>query len=251
MLEIISEDLFLEEESHTYKLKSDSTINFTSCTTLVNYFFEPFDSIGIANDLTANHPLYQHLSPRELVATWEKVADDGTSIHKEISDYIVNGNFPELEKSLTAIEYFKEKSQQYSDKYSEIGIFSVEERIAGTIDLMMYDEKRGVFDLFDWKSSKRIEKASYKQRMGNHEITKDLMDCNFIHYSLQLSLYRYILEKYYNIPVDKLTVLHINGNNVEPHECNYLFSKVNQMVKAPRKPLELKYRQGITREFDD
>ena len=55
----------------------------------------------------------------------------------------------------------------------------------------------------DWKTSKRINSKAYKNKKGNHPVTANIDDCNFNHYALQLSLYRYILETYYDLNISK------------------------------------------------
>ncbi len=46
-------NIILIEDVHRYELNDDPEFEFTSCTTFVDYFFEPFDRIGIANRLTS------------------------------------------------------------------------------------------------------------------------------------------------------------------------------------------------------
>lgn len=45
---------------------------------------------------------------------------------------------------------------------------------------------------------------------GTHPLTEEFPDCNFIHYSLQLSIYKYILEKLYGMKITGcyLVILH-------------------------------------------
>ena len=44
-------DITLDVQNHEYKLKTNSDISFTSVTTFINSFFEPFDDIKISNHL--------------------------------------------------------------------------------------------------------------------------------------------------------------------------------------------------------
>ena len=41
-------DITLDVQNHEYKLKTNSDISFTSVTTFINSFFEPFDDIKIS-----------------------------------------------------------------------------------------------------------------------------------------------------------------------------------------------------------
>ena len=51
-------DITLDVQNHEYKLKTNSDITFTSVTTFINSFFEPFDDIKISNYLVNNVPKY-------------------------------------------------------------------------------------------------------------------------------------------------------------------------------------------------
>ena len=84
--------------------------------------------------------------------------------------------------------------------------------------------------------------------MGRVPATSTLMDCNFIHYSLQLSLYRYILENYYSLKVNNLTLLHLN-NNMTPYDCNYMKNVIIEMLKYDRVKLAKETEDSLTKEF--
>ena len=43
-----------------------------------------------------------------------------------------------------------------------------------------------------------------------HNASSNIQDSKFNHYSLQLSLYRYILENYYGLTIDSHAILHLN-----------------------------------------
>ena len=57
--------------------------------------------------------------------------------------------------------------------------------------------------------------------MGTHSITKHLMDCKFVHYSLQLSFYRYLLESYYDLKITNQLIAHLNGSICKPIIADY------------------------------
>lgn len=49
--------------------------------------------------------------------------------------------------------------------------------------------------------------------MAHTECIKDLPDCNFWHYSLQLNVYRKILREKYDINITKLCLVVLHPNN--------------------------------------
>lgn len=61
----------------------------------------------------------------------------------------------------------------------------------------------------DWKRSKEI-KTSNKWQKGTHLLTAKMEDCNLNHYSLQLTIYKQILEQYYGFKITGafIVVLH-------------------------------------------
>ena len=52
MNKLESDDIILDIENHEYKLKKNPDMSFTSVTTFINSFFEPFDDIKISNYLS-------------------------------------------------------------------------------------------------------------------------------------------------------------------------------------------------------
>ena len=58
------------------------------------------------------------------------------------------------------------------------------------------------------------------------------MDCNFNHYSLQLSLYRYILEEYYNLKVRNQVVAHIKDDGVDAHVAPYMKMEIMNILDS-------------------
>ena len=116
--------------------------------------------------------------------------------------------------------------------FPEIIVYSKELSIAGTIDLVIQNKNTGQYDIYDWKTSKKIEMRSYGNKRGTHEVTKNIMDCNFYHYSLQMSLYSYILEKYYDIPVARQLVAQLKDNGVETFSTPYMKNEIVSMLNS-------------------
>ena len=59
MNKINNNDIKLEIENHQYQLVNQPEFNFTSVTTFVGSFFEPFDEVKVANHLAVS---YTHLT---------------------------------------------------------------------------------------------------------------------------------------------------------------------------------------------
>ena len=70
--------------------------------------------------------------------------------------------------------------------------------------------------------------------MGTHPITSNLMDCNFVHYSLQLSFYRYLLEEYYGLNVNNQLIAHLDKNECVAHVADYHIEVVNDIINSQK-----------------
>ena len=84
--------------------------------------------------------------------------------------------------------------------------------------------------IIDWKTSKRIDKKSFKGKTGIKKETSDIEDCNYNHYALQLSLYRFILEEYYNIQVSRQLIAHLKEDGLESHSTPYMKKEILDMM---------------------
>ena len=231
MNNISDNNIFLEKENHIYQLKDDADFQFKSVTTYIGDFFEEFDAPRVAERLTMSHPQYKHLTVDQLLDKWKKKADYGTLVHEEIEFYINDKKQPKDDRSIRAVKWlqgYKMKSN-YS-LLSEKIVYSKDLQLAGTIDLLMYDKKTDSYIIVDWKTSAKINTSAYRNKTGNHEFTRNLADCNFNHYSLQLSLYRYILENYYNLKISNQIIVHITDVDCRGYIAPYLLNHIRLMA---------------------
>ena len=221
----------LIEPEHRYELENEPEIEFTSCTTFINKFFESFDKEAIANKLVSSHPSYIDMAAEDLIAQWDQTAVDGTEVHNEIDAYIKENKPPTLPKSILAVEYLDSRTKDNIELTSEVIIYSKEMKLAGTIDLLVYNKDKDLYKIIDWKTSKKIEMSSFGNKTGTHAVTEHLMDCNFTHYSLQLSLYRYILEREYGLKVHNCELCHLS-DSVKDIRCEYHKDTIEAMLIA-------------------
>jgi hypothetical protein len=249
MRKINNDDIYLKEDSHEYILKSGEDVKFTSCTTFIDYFFEPFDSIGIANNLVLNHPKYMGIDPRDIVANWENAAELGTFVHAEIENFIKTGKIPLLPKSKAGVKWMENNINENTEVFSEVIVYSKELKLAGTVDLILHNKSNGSYELFDWKTNKKIDTKSYGGKSGITSATRHLPDCNFYHYVLQLSLYRYLIEKNYGIQITNQTILHLNDYEAKPYQVEYLKNEIVNMLKLDRDSLRRQSEESLTKQY--
>lgn len=109
-------------------------------------------------------------------------------------------------------------------------------RIAGQIDLLIKDGND--IYIIDYKSNAEIKAKSFfdskskKYQMMKYPLS-NIMDCNKEHYTLQLSMYAWMLQ--HNNPdlvIKKLVLIHYDHNdNVTEYEVDYLKSDVEKLCK--------------------
>ena len=96
-------------------------------------------------------------------------------------------------------------------------VYDMEKRLSGSIDLSLINNE-GKIIICDWKRSKEIKMKGFKNtRTGETKrgfgIFSHLDDCNYQHYSLQLNIYRHILETHYGKEVVGLYLVIFHPNN--------------------------------------
>jgi len=211
-----------DEPTHTYTIDGSSD-KVMSVTTMIHSYFPHFN----ANETIKKMRLkgmpekYKDMTDDEIKKLWndngKESSSNGTQLHKSIElfyngdiDYIYNDVIPkEFNHFLKFNESIKNRLKPYRTEWS---IFRKDLFLAGQLD-MLYEiiDKPGEFALYDWKRSKEI-KFENKFEKGFDGL-KHLENCNYIHYSIQLNIYKRILETLYNINVKEMTLVILHPDN--------------------------------------
>lgn len=191
------------ESDHTY---SYNGVKYDPVTTFKAQFKIPFDREYWANRKAAE----RNIDVSVIKAEWAEKAligtTLGTNVHKWIEDFwsglrpLVPED-PEIKSRVSKfMKLYREKFYKLVALQPELKIFSKKWRLAGTIDqpFLMLDEVSGeiLFLIGDWKTDKEFKddnhpKGRYKKLL--HPFA-DLWENSLNEYSIQLSLYRLILE---------------------------------------------------------
>lgn len=97
--------------------------------------------------------------------------------------------------------------------YTELPICHHGYRIAGKPDKFAFEtiHNRRYVDIDDYKTNKRLRTHSFRYADGSYQMMKaplqHLMDCEMVHYTLQLNLYALIF-KYHGFIIRKLKLIH-------------------------------------------
>ena len=218
-----------QDEGHIYTIKHTGCLagdtGFTSVTTYIHCFVEKFDANKIINNMmkSSNWPnnKYYGKTKLEIKLLWDnngkEAATAGTKLHYDIECAYNNMS---VENDSNEYKYFlnfhKDFNHLLKPYRTEWLIFDEELRLSGSVD-MVFQNDNGALEIYDWKRSKEIVKNSRYNKWMKNSIISHLPDTNFWHYSLQLNIYKAILNKNYGIVVTDLYLICLH-----PNYTNYL-----------------------------
>lgn len=198
-------DIKFFEDTHTYYV-GDKT--YTSVTTVIHHHFPCFDAEKVIDKMMSSPNFekgkYKGMSKQEIKDQWEKQRDEsarlGTEMHKSIECFI-DDNTPFL-VTTKELEFFETFWNEFAEgkfkPYRVEWIIHSDDGIAGSIDCVLVNDK-GEFVLLDWKRSKEIKMRNYYEK--GYSPFEKWDNCNYNHYTLQLNIYRHILEREYGAKV--------------------------------------------------
>jgi hypothetical protein len=123
---------------------------------------------------------------------------------------------------------------------AEWSVFSQDHMLCGQIDMLFKRKSDGKFLIYDWKRSREI-KTSNDWTKGLGPLSH-LDDCNYWHYTLQLNLYRWILEHLYNMEIAEmyLIICHPDNKNYRRMRLNRLDQEIEDMLACRKRALDEK-----------
>lgn len=214
------ERIKFQDEGHKYWIDGNDK-DLISSTTFIHTFFGHFDSEKMINNILKskkyNDPDYKYykMTGEEIKKQWDdsgfNARTEGTKMHKDIEDFY---NEIEVDNESEEFEQFLKFYKDHEDLEiyrTEWLIFSDLLKITGSIDATFIN-KDGTLSLGDWKRSKEITKESYGGQCGKFPL-QHIPDSNYYHYSLQLNLYRTILERFYGMKVKEMFLVALHPEN--------------------------------------
>lgn len=195
-------------DSHTYTINGSV---YKSVTTLVEECFEQFDTDYWAKRKAPS----MGMSIQEVKDLWARKAENsrnlGTLMHEKIERFYL-GLPNDSDPTYKIFQQFTHEYELHPYR-TEWAIFDEDSKIAGTLDFLDYQD--GVFTIYDWKRSNKVVVRGKPEKIspwGKHALKpiQHVYDTTYWHYALQVSIYRYILEKNYGISVShsRLAVFH-------------------------------------------
>jgi len=196
---------------HSYKSVEAEDINWISVTSLVSSFKEQFDAVAIATKSSKNKKSkWYGIDPELIQEIWKQESERamalGTFYHNQRESDLCS--LASIEKEGIPLPVYSpvEKdgvkhapNQKLTDGvYPEHMVYLKSAGICGQSDLVEVVNNK--VNIIDYKTNKEIKTESFKDWEG---ISKKMLnpiahldDCNFVHYSLQLSIYMYIILKH-------------------------------------------------------
>lgn len=200
--------LVFDEPSHTYKVVGQG---LTAVSNVIKEFVRPFDRKKISGFSAKK----EGISQTQILKRWDNIRDEacanGTRAHDFGERYVIdkygvptNLTFDSVEqhlkegeelspKELALIKFWDKKPEWYVPVCLELRMFCVEMGVAGTADIILLDKRDNTLVIADYKTNKDLFKNYKDQKLLG--IFKDLKDCPYSKYVIQLSMYQILLEK--------------------------------------------------------
>lgn len=230
--------------------------DYTSVTTWCHSHFSHFNADAIIEKMMKSKKWHQNkyygMSVDEIKSIWEKNRDEaakaGTLMHWDIECFY---NKNQNKNASVEYQYFKNFEKDRLDPINGFGkdwkpyrtewmIFDEDLQLSGSVD-MTYIDNDGKLHIYDWKRSKEIKKTNPWQS-AKTECISHFPDSNFWHYSLQLNVYKAILERKYGFKnkVKSLCLVVLHPDN--PNK-NYMKVKVPILKDEIKDLIELRKKQ--------
>jgi ATP-dependent exoDNAse (exonuclease V) beta subunit len=219
------------EEGHVYTVQGMEG-HPTSVTTLIHHFFPEFNADMVIDKMMRSrnwlNSKYYGKTKEQIKEEWKMSGEEasrlGTLMHADIENFlnqepVLNPDSIEFGYFMKFWEGFQIVNPTFKPYRTEWLVFDEDKKIAGSIDCTLSDDKGNIV-ILDWKRSKEIKKTNnFEKGLGPLSM---LDNCNYNHYTLQLNIYRHILETRYEKRVVGMfiVVFHPNNEAFQVHTIN-------------------------------
>lgn len=220
----MQEGIHLDKKTHKYSYNGSSK-NIISVTGFIDSLFPKYTLLGDLKkmkgekDWNEKHPLW---GKSDKYILWFKSKTNerkrilGVTMHELIENHLKTGYLMYAKPTeVLNSRHFNDFLKYFGDFIpyeSEIPIFDPELMMAGTPDLLMVPKNNPNGKtrwLIDYKRIKSMKK--YSMEKGLKDTPCESMDnCNYQHYSIQLNLYKYILEKNYGYTIIGMSLIQLH-----------------------------------------
>lgn len=251
MLKVLQDsfkDFKFYEDGHYYTYK-DKPVGIS-----VTRFIAEYENEFNQQEMAERVAIRDNKTVQQVLEEWKYKSDfacaKGTTCH-EYAQCLWSGQlynkipFDESEEYLDAVKKIQKQAFAFKLSYTshlehlidELPIGSEEYDIASCVDHLFYNRLTGGLVLVDYKTNSLMSgynKDAYKKAMQiplNH-----LNDDALHHYYIQLSIYKFLIEKYSGLKVDEMFIVYMSENieNYEIIEIPYLKEEVEMILENRR-----------------
>ncbi len=256
------------EPTHKYYVNGSCEGNI-SCTGFIHEFFGHFDPKAIIAKMRRNpvkwaQSKYYGKTDEEIIAEWNEngrqASEAGTAMHLAIEQFLHGSaelikpeikDTPEWRYFMNFwndhgwdLEPYRSEHEVFTDSLTPIkGERKI--KLCGSIDMIFRRKSDGKYVIYDWKRSKEI-KSENPFGTGLAPL-EHLPDTNYWHYTLQLNVYKWMLEKYYGMEIGDLylVIMHPDNPNYRRMRLNILEDEVEDMIECRRRAVEMGCKQTV------
>lgn len=233
-------------DGHYYEYKGERV--GISVTTFIEQFCNKFESELIAE----KKAIKENRTIQDVLDEWEYknkfACNKGTNGHNYVQSlwngeiyYPIEFDASEAFKMANkriyqqADNFYKDYSDKLEHVADELVVGSSEYDIASAIDHLFVNKYTGGLVLVDYKTNTDIHKNERYAKNMKVPLTH-LKDFTLNHYYIQLSLYKYLIERYTDIIVSEMFIVHFSENieNYEIIEIPYLKEEVEKILESRR-----------------
>jgi ATP-dependent exoDNAse (exonuclease V) beta subunit len=235
------------DKEHKYYIDGKEMV---SATRLIGTFKQAFDSEYWSQKKATE----RGITTAEILKEWKYKSDysceKGNLLHDYAENYLNNKIFPYPKEKVIkilgnndveeAFEKLKKLFKKfYSESYgklipikSEIIVGDEELGICGMVDQLFWNNKSEELQIWDWKTNKEIKRNNKWQQFKDPISHLDV--CEYNTYSLQLSLYRYLIEKNTHLKLGDSYIVWFNekNENYEPIKCRDYREEIISLIET-------------------
>ena len=245
----VFQDFVFFEDGHYYEYKGQRV--GISVTRLIEDYCNEFNAEEVAERVATK----QNKTIQQVLDEWEYknkfACEKGSTIHNfvqslwegaELSPQMFTSWINNKEMLNTINKISNQCLNFYNDYKDRIELIenekvvgSYEYNIASAIDSLFVNKLTGGLVLVDYKTNSDIHKSE-KYAKNMKVPLQHMKDYTLNHYYIQLSIYRYLLEKYTGLEVSEMFIVYFSENikDYEIIEIPYLYKEVKNILELRR-----------------
>jgi hypothetical protein len=101
--------------------------------------------------------------------------------------------------------------------------------------------------IYDWKRVKEIAYEAFGNATATSPHLPGIPNSNFWHYTLQLNVYRWFLQRHYGLKIVELCIVifHPNNTNYQMFHLDILDDEIQGMLDARKRAIEMDSKNPV------